>query len=187
MDIIAGSAKQLNDKVYNRLANYRYQVFVEHLGWELDTPYGLEFDQFDRPDTLYVVARNDAQDIIGCARLLPTTTPYLLEEVFPELLNGLAPPKSAEIWELSRFATVDFTNCISGLTTNGQFSSAVTLNILEAVVQSAKQQGAKRLISVSPLGVERLIRCAGYHAHRAGPPKQVDGQWIMACWIEIDE
>ncbi|MCX7087723.1 MAG: GNAT family N-acetyltransferase, partial [Methylococcales bacterium] len=81
MDIIAGSATQLATDVIASLANYRYKVFVEQLGWQLDTPEGIELDQFDRPDTLYVVARNHAEEIIGCARLLPTTTPYLLEEI----------------------------------------------------------------------------------------------------------
>lgn len=184
MDIIAETATKLTEDFILSLATYRYKVFVEQLGWQLDTPPGIELDQFDRPDTLYVVARNHAEDIIGCARLLPTTHPYLLEEIFPELLNGLLPPKSAEVWELSRFAAVDFSNNTSGLA-SGQISSSVTLSIFAAVMQVARQQGAKRLLMVSYLGAERLVRHAGYHVHRAGPPKQVDGQWIMACWVEI--
>lgn len=184
MNIIVGSATKLAKEILASLANYRYKVFVEQLGWELDTPKGIELDQFDRPDTFYVVARNDVNDIIGCARLLPTTGPYLLGEIFPELLNGLTPPQSADVWELSRFAVMDF-NPINGLAINGQFSSPITLAILHETVAYAKAQGAKRLISVSPLGVERLLRNAGYKAHRAGPPKLIDGQPIIAVWVEI--
>lgn len=186
MDIITGSAAQLTDTVIIDLASYRYQVFVEHLGWQLDTPEGLERDQFDRADTLYVVARNHAQDIIGCARLLSTTQPYLLEAIFPELLNGLPPPKSAEVWELSRFAAVDF-SANAPLSSNNQVPSPVTLDLLANVMQLAKHQGAKRLLMVSYIGAERLVRYAGYQIHRAGPPKQVDGRWIIACWIEIPD
>jgi acyl homoserine lactone synthase len=50
---------------------------------------------------------NENQEIIGTARLLPTNHSYLLGEVFPQLMNGLTIPDSAEVWELSRFATVD--------------------------------------------------------------------------------
>ncbi|MCA3858031.1 MAG: acyl-homoserine-lactone synthase, partial [Burkholderia sp.] len=32
----------------------------------------------------------------------------------------------------------------------------------------------------------RLFRRIGIHAHRAGPPKQVDGRLVVACWIDID-
>jgi N-acyl-L-homoserine lactone synthetase len=51
----------------------------------------------------------------------------------------------------------------------------------------AAKQGAARLITVSPLGVERLLHRMGVHAHRAGPPVFVNGKPIFACWIEIDE
>ncbi|MBL8509853.1 MAG: GNAT family N-acetyltransferase, partial [Chitinimonas sp.] len=90
------------------LARYRHRVFVEKLGWQLKCQDGLEFDQFDRPDTLYVVAQDQDDQVVGGARLLPTTRPYLLGEIFPQLLNGQPVPNSSDIWELSRFAAVDF-------------------------------------------------------------------------------
>ena len=43
------------------------------------------------------------------------------------------------------------------------------------------------MITVSPLGIERLLYRMGVHAHRAGPPILVDGKPVFACWIEIDE
>lgn len=194
MNIVAGSATKLTKEVIISLANYRYKVFVEQLGWNLGTSEGLELDQFDRLDTLYVIARNQQGDIIGCARLLPTTQPYLLEEVFPELLNGLSPPKSDEIWELSRFAAMDFSpikahplRLVNSSTNNGKISSTVTLNILATVMQTAKEQGAKRLLLVSYTGAERIVRRAGYHVHRAGAPKLENGKWIIACWVEIPD
>ncbi len=53
-------------------ALYRYKVFVKKLGWNLRTADGMELDEFDRPDTLYVVARSN-DEVISTARLLPTT------------------------------------------------------------------------------------------------------------------
>jgi N-acyl-L-homoserine lactone synthetase len=43
------------------------------------------------------------------------------------------------------------------------------------------------LITVSPLGIERLLHRMGVNAHRAGPPMLVDGKPIFACWIEVDQ
>lgn len=166
-----------------QLFKYRYQVFVELLGWQLDVPPGRETDQFDHDDTLYVIAEDEAGSIVGCARLLPTTAPYLLEEVFPELLNGAPIPKSADIWELSRFTSCDL-NSVSN-TRSGQFSSEDTVDLLEASLDCARRHGAKRVISVSPIGVERLLRRAGFKARRAGPPTIVDGYPLVACWIDL--
>jgi hypothetical protein len=44
----------------------------------------------------------------------------------------------------------------------------------------------QRLITVSPLGIERLIRRLGLQAHRAGPPMIIHGHAIFACWIEVN-
>lgn len=182
MDIVAGTADSLMG-TYQRVASYRHKVFVENLGWDLHSPNGLEQDQFDRPDTIYVAARDDDGDICGCARLLPTTHPYLLAEVFPQLLNG-APPCSPDVWELSRFASIDFNS--PSQTPLRQMSSDVAIDLMQASIEHARLQGARRLIAVTPLGVERLLRNAGFMAHRAGPPMRINGHLIFACWIEVE-
>lgn len=165
------------------VARYRHKVFVETLGWQLQCQNGLEYDQFDRDDTVYVVAQNAAEQIVGTARLLPTNRPYLLGEVFPQLMNGLAVPDSAEVWELSRFAAVDFNAATSSAL--AQFSSPIAVGLLRTALTHAASLGAKQLITVSPLGIERLLRKAGFRAHRAGPPMLVDGSPIFACWIDV--
>lgn len=184
MYVIKGRQQDLPAGLYSKVANYRHKVFVERLGWELKTFGNTEQDQFDRADTIYVISRDEHGDISGCARLLPTTQPYLLGEVFPQLLNGMPIPNSPEVWELSRFAAVDFN--AKTTTEAGQFSSPITLKLLHEAIAFAAEKGARRIITVSPVGVERLLSRAGVHAHRAGPPMIIDGQPIFACWIEVD-
>lgn len=184
MNIVSGTAGDLLD-VYRQVAGYRYKVFVENLGWDLHVADGLEQDQFDRPDTVYVAVQDNEGEVCGCARLLPTTHPYLLSEVFPQLLNGAIPPSSPEIWELSRFAAVDFNS--PNQSPLRQMSSDVAIALLQAAIECAASHGAKRLIAVSPLGTERLLRNAGFKAHRAGPPMMVDGLPVLAYWIEVRE
>ncbi len=188
MNILSGFSSQLTSTIKNDLFKYRFDVFVKTLGWNLNTPNGIEVDQFDHDETLYVVAKDNFGDIMGCARLLPTTKPYLLEVVFPELLNGLDVPKSSDIWEISRFTNVqpgESTNN-SAIGNNGQISELSFSNLLHSAIACAKAQGAKRLISVSPVGIERLLRKVGIKAYRAGPPKIIDGHAILACWIDIE-
>jgi N-acyl-L-homoserine lactone synthetase len=98
-------------------------------------------------------------------------------------MGGAPVPDSPAVWELSRFAAVDFNGGLPGL--RGQFSSSVTLELLRVTAAVASSHGAQRLITVSPLGIERLLRNTGFMAHRAGPPVMVDGQPILACWIEL--
>lgn len=181
MQTICGKFNVSFPDIETALAQYRHKIFIERLGWPLPVEDGLERDQFDHQDTFYVITREPDGAICGCARLLPTTEPYLLSEVFPHLLAGMPAPNAHDVWELSRFsaAPIDTASAID-LALN-------TRTLLAAAVKSAMELGAKRLITVSPLGIERLLHRMGVHAHRAGPPALADGKPIFACWIEIDD
>lgn len=182
MDIISGTPQSLHADVLSGLARYRYQVFIEQLGWPMPCPDGLELDEFDTPSTTYLLARNDQGQTVGVARLLPTTQPYLLSKVFAQLMGDAPMPCSDKVWELSRFAAVDL--AAEQGHALGAFSSPVAVELLRQALRSAQERGAERVITVSPIGVERLLRRAGFKAHRAAPPVLVDQAPLFACWIE---
>jgi acyl homoserine lactone synthase len=181
--LISGAADELPDGLVARIGRYRHQVFIERLGWPLESEHGLEHDRFDGARTVYVAVENESGEIAGCARLLPTTQSYLLSEIFPQLLEGMAPPRDARIWELSRFASMDFSR--PATTPLAQFSSSATALLMRGALECAARLGAERLITVSPLGIERLIRRLGICAERAGAPKMIGGQAMFACWIAV--
>lgn len=183
MEFILASAGDLPPPLNRALGRYRHRVFIETLGWQMDTPPGIERDRFDRPETVHLIARDDQHAIVGYARLLPTTGPYLLGEMFPQLLNGLPPPCSDEVWELSRFAVMDLRGARTGVST--QRPSALAVDILQLAAGYVERRGGKRLITVSPLAMERLLRRTGFHVHRAAPPVMVEGHPTFACWIEL--
>jgi N-acyl-L-homoserine lactone synthetase len=182
------SLKNMNSDTKAMLFHYRYEVFIKHLGWvmelsETDMLNQWEKDEFDLEDTVYVCAHSNDQSLSGCARLLPTTSSYLLESVFPELLNGSPAPQSPDIWELSRFTTVELTTPGNGGAP--QFSSESSIALMKEVFSVARSHGAKHLVTVSPIGVERLLRKEGFESRRLGPPANINGYWLVACWIDL--
>lgn len=181
--VVTGTVSQLPPGLEVSLAAYRHSVFVEALGWELPANGRLERDQFDRDDTIYVIARGAEGEVCGCARLLPTTQAYLLSDVFPELMNGFPLPHDRHVWELSRFSTmpVGDSHAVSREEARARFC-----DLFAGVVEVASAHGAARLITVTALGVERILRGIGIHAHRAGPPKIIDSKPTLAMWIELD-
>ena len=85
----------------------RYRVFHERLSWEVKVSEGREFDEFDDDQAVYVLGINDATGEVDASwRLRPTTTPYMLKDTFPQLLDRPA-PESKMVWEVSRFAVVN--------------------------------------------------------------------------------
>ncbi|AXF86707.1 Acyl-homoserine-lactone synthase [Ephemeroptericola cinctiostellae] len=183
MNISLGMTHEFSDNDFSQLSAYRHKVFIETLGWSLPTQSGIERDQFDRPDTRYIVVKDNAGHICGCARLLPTTSPYLLGEVFPQLLNGQSIPNSPDIWEISRFSTIDFHS--PSMSMAGAHVAPAAIALIHQTVKYAKTCGAKRLIAVGSVGIERLLRQARLKVHRTGAPMVADGEMVCGFWVEI--
>lgn len=180
--ILIASKAGLQQTLETELAQYRYRVFVEELGWQLpgdDVAQGLERDQFDTESTVYVIRRDTQGAICGCARLLSTDGPYLLKEVFPHLFSELDLPNSSDVWELSRLAATNFNN-------PDDSSDRGTVELLRAVISCALDNGVSQIIGVTYVSLERRLRAMGLHVHRAGPPRLWEGALLVALYIEID-
>jgi len=183
LTVTTGTPRDLQHGLERQLAAYRHKVFVEHLGWKLPVAdAGLERDQFDRADTVYIVARDRSGRICGCGRLLPTTRPYLLGGVFPYLMGEQPLPCDAEVWELSRYST----HAADGEVITHEESRRRFRILLRHIVDAAIARGAKRLITFTVPTLERLSRQLGIHVHRVGPPQLIDGAPVVAMWVELD-
>jgi acyl homoserine lactone synthase len=180
--IAAGRSLELAG-VMGQMHEFRYNVFVKRLGWALPMIDGVEQDQYDTPDTRYVVMRDDDGRVTACARLIPTTHSYMLPELFPQLLGDSQAPCDESVWELSRFATS------VRETREGRILSLSkpTLDFLNQILDFARQHEIARLVLVTSIGIERLILRAGVQAHRIAPPDRVDGSLCVALFIEVNQ
>ena len=159
----------------------RYNTFHTRLGWDVQCENGMERDDFDSTSTVYIIGKGSDQSVDACWRLLPTTGPYMLRDIFPELLHGQAAPQASDCWELSRFA-VATDRVQSGVEGFGDLSVAL-------MVESARfalQHGIKRIVTVTTTSIERLIKRQGLHVHRIGPPIRIGVAMSVACIIEVD-
>lgn len=178
---VAGRRAELPQRLLKDMGRYRHKVFVSHLGWPLQCSDDIESDEFDGPDAVYVSSVDKHGQVNGVARLLPTIAPYLLEKVFPSLWGGSHLPHHSEIWELSRFAAVDFDTCAS---LANQASARHAASLLRQVMRVARESGASTLVTVSPVGMERLLRINGFRATRTGIPLMHEGITIVGLKIQ---
>jgi acyl homoserine lactone synthase len=114
-------------------------------------------------------------------RLLPTTGPTMLREVFPELLDGRSPPESSEIWESSRFA-VDLPS--DGHSTLGGLARP-TVELFAGVIEFGLSRGLIDIVTVTDLRVERLLRRVAWPLRRIGAPKTIGSTEAVAGYLEI--
>ncbi|NYH17183.1 acyl-homoserine-lactone synthase [Paraburkholderia bryophila] len=162
-----------------QLGRYRRAVFVEHMKWDLPSagkPGTEEWDEFDRNDTTHVIGYTETRQICGYTRLLPTTRPYLLAEVFPDLMSE---PLAGDprIWEMSRFTT---------LHDNVAIDLQRMRQLLRIVFQYAICLEIQRLIGVAPVSMTRLYRRLGLELRAMGPVAPARGDRLAAFSLDVD-
>ncbi|MGY6255174.1 acyl-homoserine-lactone synthase [Paraburkholderia sp. DHOC27] len=179
--IIAGRLEDLPSSIRHRLGTFRHQVFVQRLHWEIPgVPHDAlsEWDAFDGSATVHLVALSLDGEVCGCARLMPTTGPYLLRDVFPELAGPDFPPSSPSVWEMSRFAGSGLPDHRTGSTSG--------MSLFPYAMALAISFGATRVIGVVSRSVARLYRRFGLDLHDIGAGTSPDHTDIVACAIDID-
>lgn len=169
--------------LFDQMYRLRAKAFKDRRGWSVDVFNGLEFDQFDDLDALYILAVNDDGELLASLRLLQTTGPHMLADVFPETLNGQPPVRHPLIWESTRFC-VD-TAKAAQFAPNG--INFVTGQLLAALFETALSIGLEQIVSVYDLYMERILRRAGCIFDRLGPPHEYDGLPTVAGVFEVSE
>jgi acyl homoserine lactone synthase len=160
----------------------RFDTFHTRLGWSVPTYDGQERDIFDLPATKYVIGKSHRETIDGCLRLLPTSGPYMLKDIFPELLNGQSPPNSVDTWELSRF-----TVATERVEPGSECFAPLSLNLMAEATRYALANAIRRYAFVTTTAIERLLKRQGLNIHRIGPPIKIGITMAIACMIEIDD
>ena len=81
----------------------RHDVFIKEKGWNLKSYNGLEFDQYDTSDTIYLMEFDQRGTIVASMRMNRTDGPYMLADIFGEVCDGPI-PRGIDVWELTRGA-----------------------------------------------------------------------------------
>lgn len=171
--------KKYKDQIYA----LRHKVFKEKLNWKVDSIDGYkEIDRFDSLHRVsFIIVVNADDKVLGCMRLLPTTSDYMLEKVFPQLL--VEHPKDTHIWEISRFAI----DPILQKNTNMICLNIPTLLLLEGMCEFAKIHKISNYIAATTATLNRLVRTIGMDTQVIGNKITIDNTNVIALNILMNE
>ena len=98
--LIEGAYASFFPRETHAMFRSRAETFSGRLGWEVIVKNGYERDRFDDLNPLYLVSVDpETEEYWGSLRLLPTTGPNMLRDVFPQLLGEGEQIVDATIWE----------------------------------------------------------------------------------------
>ena len=181
--LVQGADKFRYNRLITEMFRLRASVFDERLGWDVNVVDGMEMDQFDRVNPLYLLSVNDNGTLRGSLRLLPTTGPNMLRDVFPELMDGSEPVCSPIIWESTRF-------CVSSEAASERTANRLnytTAELLAGIVEVGQLAGLDWVASVYDARMKRVLRNAGCPAVETGTPTRIGKVMTYAGLFAIDD
>lgn len=152
---------EVHSDLLQQMFALRYRVFYERMGWDVTVDNGREIDSYDSLSPYYFVALDDdTGKVVGTWRLLPTTGPYMLPDVFNALMDGEQVPRSARIWECSRFAVDDRAGGQASAQDDSRSPQSIhriTSELFCGLIEYCLEVGIEEVITVYDLRVARLL------------------------------
>lgn len=183
--IVESCDRAINSALIDQMYRVRASVFSDRLGWDVEVRNGREIDRFDAEDPLYLLSIDEQTgQLQGSVRLLPTTGPNMLRDVFPILLGGET-VQSSLIWESSRFALNpelgrrgDDANLVV---------SKTTIELLCGIVEVCQNAGIPHVVSVYDTRMARIFKAASCSATVIGTPTRIGKIMTYAGIFEITD
>lgn len=170
-------------ELIDQMFRLRARVFSNRLGWSVEVRNGRERDKYDDLEPLYALALSDDGDVIGTFRLLQTTGPHMLADVFHELMPDGVPVRSPLIWESTRF-------CVDTERAKARGESGladVTSILLSSLLEVGLHAGLTHILTVIDVRMERILRRAGCPIDRLSDPKRIGDVPSLAILMECTE
>lgn len=161
----------------------RRRVFRDRLNWDVSVSGDMEIDAYDALGPTYIVAVDETNSVVGCARLLPTTGPTMLGNTFSVLLESNPSPRSVRIFESSRFC-VD-TNLTEDVAAAGLREA--TFGLLAAILEWGLLHDQEAVVTVTDVRFERILKRAGWPLERFAPPMAIGSTRALAGRLAISD
>ncbi|MFW2544884.1 acyl-homoserine-lactone synthase [Primorskyibacter sp. 2E107] len=163
----------------------RKRVFFDQLEWDVPVHGEMEYDEYDDVGATYLIwCSDDQRTIYGGLRLLPTSGPTLLHDVFHATHNqnqGLVRP---DIWEGTRM-------CINEAALARDFPdmpAADAFNTLfVALCEMAVGLGISRLVSNFEACMSRVYRRAGLKFDMHGSAHEYGRRPVYCASFEVSD
>ncbi|RFC63369.1 N-acyl-L-homoserine lactone (AHL) synthase [Fulvimarina endophytica] len=101
--LVQADSFERHSGLLDEMFRLRARVFHEQLQWDVTVEDMKEIDRYDRMNPAYLLWTNEDRSVLyGSARLMPTTGPTLLYDVFAETFPDGATLSAPGIWEATR-------------------------------------------------------------------------------------
>jgi acyl-homoserine lactone synthase len=179
LHVVTHANKNLYEDVLEEYFRLRHKIYVDERRWmELAKPDGREIDQFDTPDTVYLMAM-EGRRVVGSHRLVPTIKPTLMSDLFPQLaIRGLI--RRPDAYELSRVFVIRERR-------GEQAQPRVESVIMAGTMEYAIAQGISQFTIVMETWWLPRFQDLGWRLRPLGLPTMINGMNCIGVVADVNE
>lgn len=162
----------VHGELFTNMLRARHSTFIEQKSWDLPSEDGMEFDQYDTPQSRWIAVHELGRVLAG-VRLTPTTArcgmySYMVRDAqlglldtIPDNLLWQEAPMAEHIWDANRmFVSRDV---------SAAQRRRVQVQLITGMISGARSLGATMLLGLLPTPVQRLATRVGLVLDNAGP------------------
>lgn len=174
--VVSSANRHLYEATLDSYFRIRHDVFAKERGWKaVERSDERDIDAFDRDDTIHLIAI-DGDRVVGGQRLVATTSPHMLSEIFPDLAAVKGVPIGRSIWEASRYFVV-----------RERRSGRTDCTMLAGVQEFGLEEGITHYSAVIETWWLPRLHEAGFVVRPLGLPTLIENQWAIAAEVEVRE
>ncbi len=176
-------------ELFANVLRARRESFIVKNKWDLPQTMGMEYDQYDTPQSRWLAVHDDTGRVLAGVRLTPTTAQCgiysymikdaqngLLNSIPTDLLYGQAPVDEAT-WEVTRgFVANDIPTSIR---------RKVHLRLVHQMLRTSREEGIGRLLALLPSNWSRWSARCQLEMKAAGRNMNMGGIDYQAVWIDF--
>ena len=175
-------------ELFTDILRARRETFIVQRNWDLPEADGMEFDQYDTPQSRWIAVHHLGEVLAGI-RLTPTTArcgiyTYMIRDAQMGLLESIpsdllyeAAPIDPHIWEASRVFVSPHVPA--------KLRVRVQASLMGQMVKTAREEGATQLIALCPRAWMRWMRRLGYQTEHVGPCLDIGGSDNQAILMRL--
>ncbi|MGE0282759.1 MAG: acyl-homoserine-lactone synthase [Rhizobiaceae bacterium] len=170
--------KHLYQEEMTEYLRRRHDVFVHQKRWRPRSDNGLELDQYDTSKATYLLGIENGHVVTG-ARLLPTSEPHLVSEIFPHFCEATGVIRRPDVGEWTR-------TYVYGDTADRGLRGTLT-QLCCAVMEFALEEGLTAVGGIQETYFMPHHTRLRWKARPCGLAREVNGEWYIVAYIDVTE
>ena len=176
-------------ELFANVLRARRESFIVKNRWKLPETMGMEYDQYDTPQSRWLAVHDGTGRVLAGVRLTPTTAScgiysYMIRDAQRGLLDSIPQdllyveaPVSSSTWEVTRgFVVADLP---------ATMRQKVRLHLVLQMLRTSREEGISTMLALLPSNWHRWAARCKLDMRAAGRNMNMGGIDYQAVWIDF--